>query len=209
MNTSAIEIGCRTIATCSRLSFLRPCSPPSLPNCSHCSFQCHLIKTPSHLFPDYRSTHHSPQYSNSPCLTDILGFLQQFLNEGIQLDWDQSRDLYFTNCTVYRANNDTCGFNSSSKNKPLLCFRYRSQYTLTPPWIRKFKPNKMAFFAAATHNFDPKRKIRDGGFRSVYLLQLRDGRLTVVKYLHRNHSSAAFSTKSFCNEILILSSSTT
>ncbi|XP_047161797.1 LEAF RUST 10 DISEASE-RESISTANCE LOCUS RECEPTOR-LIKE PROTEIN KINASE-like 1.5 [Vigna umbellata] len=252
-------------ATCSRLSFLRPCSPPSLPNCSHCPSQCHLIKTPSHLFPDCRSTHHSPQYSDSPCLTDILGFLQQFLNKGIQLDWDQSRDPYFTNCTVCRANNGTCGFNSSSQNKPFLCFRYRSQSTLTPPWIRKFKPNKMAFFstviaitsllllisvatailrsarskassaatqqdpttlflhhhrsasllppvftyddlAAATHNFDPKWKIGDGGFGSVYLAQLRDGRLAAVKYLHRNHSSAAFSTKSFCNEILILSS---
>ncbi|XP_014520899.1 LEAF RUST 10 DISEASE-RESISTANCE LOCUS RECEPTOR-LIKE PROTEIN KINASE-like 1.5 [Vigna radiata var. radiata] len=252
-------------ATCSRLSFLRPCSPPSLPNCSHCPSQCHLIKTPSHLLPDCRSTHHSPQYSDSPCLTDILGYLQLSLKNGIQLDWDQSRDPYFTNCTVCRANNGTCGFNSSSQNKPFLCFRYRSQSTLTPPWIRKFKPNKMVFFstviaitsllllisvatailrsarskassvatqqdpttlflhhhrsasllppvftyddlAAATHNFDPKRKIGDGGFGSVYLAQLRDGRLAAVKYLHRNHSSAAFSTKSFCNEILILSS---
>ncbi|XP_027913137.1 LEAF RUST 10 DISEASE-RESISTANCE LOCUS RECEPTOR-LIKE PROTEIN KINASE-like 1.5 [Vigna unguiculata] len=252
-------------ATCSRLSFLRPCSPPSLPNCSHCPSQCHLIKSPSHLLPDCRSTHHSPQYSDSPCLTDILGFLQQFLKNGIQLDWDQSRDPYFTNCTICRANNSTCGFNSSSQNKPFLCFGYRSQSTLAPPWIRKFKPNKMALFstviaitsllllisvatailrsarskassaatqqdpttlflrlhrsasllppvfsyddlAAATHNFDPKRKIGDGGFGSVYLAQLRDGRLAAVKYLHRHHSSAAFSTKSFCNEILILSS---
>ncbi|XP_027912918.1 LEAF RUST 10 DISEASE-RESISTANCE LOCUS RECEPTOR-LIKE PROTEIN KINASE-like 1.5 [Vigna unguiculata] len=99
-------------ATCSRLSFLRPCSPPSLPNCSHCPSQCHLIKSPSHLLPDCRSTHHSPQYSDSPCLTDILGFLQQFLKNGIQLDWDQSRDPYFTNCTICRANNSTCGFGS-------------------------------------------------------------------------------------------------
>ncbi|QCD96477.1 hypothetical protein DEO72_LG6g1181 [Vigna unguiculata] len=82
-------------ATCSRLSVLRPCSPPSLPNCSHCPSQCHLIKSPSHLLPDCRSTHHSPQYSDSPCLTNILGFLQQFLKNGIQLDWDQSRDPYW------------------------------------------------------------------------------------------------------------------
>ncbi|XP_047149317.1 chitin elicitor receptor kinase 1-like [Vigna umbellata] len=106
----------------------------------------------------------------------------------------------------FSVEDDTCGFNSSSQNKPFLCFRYRSQSTLTPPWIRKYKPSKMAFFAAATHNFDPKRKIRDDGFGSVYLAQLRDNRLAVVKYLHRNHSSVVFSTKSFCNEILILSS---
>ncbi|ESW29566.1 hypothetical protein PHAVU_002G080400 [Phaseolus vulgaris] len=251
-------------ATCSRLSFLRPCSPPSLPNCSHCPSQCHLIKTPSHLLPDCRSTHHSPQYSDPPCQTDILGFLQQLLQTGIQLDWDQTSDPYFTNCTLCRANNGLCGFNSSSQNNPFLCFRFRSQSTLSPPWIHKFKPNKMALFstviaftsllllisvatailrsarskassatqqdpttlflhhhrsasllppvftyddlAAATHNFDPKRKIGDGGFGSVYLAQLRDGRLAAVKYLHRHHSSAAFSTKSFCNEILILSS---
>ncbi|CAJ1931649.1 unnamed protein product [Sphenostylis stenocarpa] len=249
-------------ATCSRLSFLRPCSPPSLPNCSHCSSQCHLVKSPSHLLPDCRSTHHSPQYSDPPCQTDILGYLEQFLQTGIQLDWDQTGDPYFTNCTLCRANNGLCGFNSSSQNNPFVCLR--SQSTLSPPWIRRFKPSKMALFstviaftsllllisvatailrstrskassatqqdpttlflhhhrsasllppvfayddlAAATHNFDPKRKIGDGGFGSVYLAQLRDGRLAAVKYLHCHHASAAFSTKSFCNEILILSS---
>ncbi|KAL9328149.1 hypothetical protein ACSQ67_003152 [Phaseolus vulgaris] len=198
--------------------------------------------------------------SSKPPPTSSLTLLQT----GIQLDWDQTSDPYFTNCTLCRANNGLCGFNSSSQNNPFLCFRFRSQSTLSPPWIHKFKPNKMALFstviaftsllllisvatailrsarskassatqqdpttlflhhhrsasllppvftyddlAAATHNFDPKRKIGDGGFGSVYLAQLRDGRLAAVKYLHRHHSSAAFSTKSFCNEILILSS---
>ncbi|RDX73423.1 LEAF RUST 10 DISEASE-RESISTANCE LOCUS RECEPTOR-LIKE PROTEIN KINASE-like 1.5, partial [Mucuna pruriens] len=247
-------------ASCSRLSFLRPCSPPSLPNCSHCPWQCHLIKNPSHLLQDCRSTHHSLADDQQSCQTDLLGFLQQFLQTGIQLQWDQTRDPYFTNCTTCRNNNGLCGFNSSSPNNPFLCFR--SQSTLSPPWFHKIKPNKMAIFsivialvsllllvsvttaifrsgrlksstqqdpttlflhnhrsasllppvfayddlALSTNNFDSKRKIGDGGFGSVYLAHLRDGRLAAVKYLHRRHASAAFSTKSFCNEILILSS---
>ncbi|AAF07394.1 putative protein kinase; 23181-21271 [Arabidopsis thaliana] len=56
---------------------------------------------------------------------------------------------------------------------------------------------------SATNKFDPKRKIGDGGFGSVYLGQLSDGQLLAVKFLHHHH---AFSMKSFCNEILILSS---
>lgn len=44
----------------------------------------------------------------------------------------------------------------------------------------------------------------------MYLGQLSDGRIVAVKYLHKHHHHAAagraFSTKSFCNEILILSS---
>ncbi|GAU49422.1 hypothetical protein TSUD_240050 [Trifolium subterraneum] len=58
----------------------------------------------------------------------------------------------------------------------------------------------------STNNFDPKRKIGDGGFGSVYLGNLRDGKLAAVKHLHRQNHTAAFSSKSFCNEILILSS---
>ena len=66
---------------------------------------------------------------------------------------------------------------------------------------------------SSTNHFDPKRKIGDGGFGSVYLGSLCDGRIVAVKYLHKHkhhHFEAAagkaFSTKSFCNEILILSS---
>ncbi|XP_073050161.1 LEAF RUST 10 DISEASE-RESISTANCEUS RECEPTOR-LIKE PROTEIN KINASE-like 1.5 [Primulina eburnea] len=64
---------------------------------------------------------------------------------------------------------------------------------------------------SATNCFDPKRKIGDGGFGSVYLGQLQDGRLVAVKHLHKQNSAAdggakGFTTKSFCNEILILSS---
>ncbi|CAN8275745.1 unnamed protein product [Cochlearia groenlandica] len=69
---------------------------------------------------------------------------------------------------------------------------------------------------SATNKFDPKRKIGDGGFGSVYLGQLggNDGQLLAVKFLHHRHGATAaatehckaFSMKSFCNEILILSS---
>lgn len=56
----------------------------------------------------------------------------------------------------------------------------------------------------STNGFDPRRKIGDGGFGSVYLAQLDDGWIAAVKRLHRQHPAAT--TKSFCNEILILSS---
>ncbi|KAK9675751.1 hypothetical protein RND81_11G028100 [Saponaria officinalis] len=64
---------------------------------------------------------------------------------------------------------------------------------------------------SSTNRFDPKRKIGDGGFGSVYLGKLFDGRVVAVKYLHRNHQTPVVggitvSSKSFCNEILILSS---
>ncbi|CAN1786195.1 LEAF RUST 10 DISEASE-RESISTANCE LOCUS RECEPTOR-LIKE PROTEIN KINASE-like 1.5 [Linum perenne] len=61
---------------------------------------------------------------------------------------------------------------------------------------------------ASTNQFDPKRKSSDGGFGSVYLGHLFDGRISIVKYIHRQHRNAiaAISAKSFCNEILILSS---
>ncbi|KAK4760452.1 hypothetical protein SAY87_005345 [Trapa incisa] len=60
--------------------------------------------------------------------------------------------------------------------------------------------------------FNPSCKIGDGGFGSVYLGRLPDGRSVAVKRLHRHLPTAAsavaraLSTKSFCNEILILSS---
>ncbi|KAJ4961734.1 hypothetical protein NE237_021644 [Protea cynaroides] len=60
---------------------------------------------------------------------------------------------------------------------------------------------------ASTNQFDPRNKIGVGGFGSVYIGQLSDGRIVAVKRLHRQQAiAAAASNKAFCNEILILSS---
>ncbi|KAK4765188.1 hypothetical protein SAY86_026278 [Trapa natans] len=64
----------------------------------------------------------------------------------------------------------------------------------------------------STGYFNPSCKIGDGGFGSVYLGRLSDGRSVAVKRLHRHLPTAAAAVaralfaKSFCNEILILSS---
>ena len=249
-------------ASCSRLSLLRPCPPPNLPNCSRCSWECRLIKNPLQLLHDCGSTHAT--LSEQGCQPDVLGFLDRFLKWGIQVEWDEDQDAYFTNCKECQAKNGVCGFNSSDPRQPFICFHLKNQ--ISPPWIRRDSPNRIAilcsifvltcvFLAIAvatailrskklnsaaeqdpttlflhrhrsasllppvftyeeldtsTNRFDSKRKIGDGGFGSVYLGQLYDGRIVAVKHLHQHHPAAAagraFSTKSFCNEILILSS---
>ncbi|XP_020521929.1 LEAF RUST 10 DISEASE-RESISTANCE LOCUS RECEPTOR-LIKE PROTEIN KINASE-like 1.5 isoform X1 [Amborella trichopoda] len=66
------------------------------------------------------------------------------------------------------------------------------------------QPHSFAYeeLAISTNHFDPKRKLGDGGFGSVYLGQLPDGQLVAVKKLHRHTAGKA---KSFRNEILVLS----
>ncbi|KAJ7943546.1 putative Kinase [Quillaja saponaria] len=250
-------------ASCSRLSILKPCSPPSLPNCSHCPWECKLIKNPAQLLYGCGSMHR-PE-SEQGCQADVLGFLDNFLKFGIQVEWDEAQDPYFSSCKDCQAKKGICGFNSSDPDKQFICFH--SQSTLSPPWILHDNPVRIAILCliivltsflllvsvatviyrsrrlnplaaeqdpttlflhrhrsasllppvftyeeleASTNNFDPKRKIGDGGFGSVYLGQLVDGRIVAVKYLHKHHPPAtagkAFSNKSFCNEILILSS---
>lgn len=180
---------------------------------------------------------------------------------GVEVEWDEDQDSYFTSCKTCRAKNGFCGFNSSDPGMPFLCFKSPAAQ------IREKGANRIAilcilllfmcfliiFFVAtvifrsrqkglaseedptivflrrhrsasllppvftyeelesSTNHFDPKRKIGDGGFGSVYLGQLNDGRRVAVKHLHKHNSGRAagekaFSTKSFCNEILILSS---
>ncbi|MFS8020654.1 putative protein kinase RLK-Pelle-WAK-LRK10L-1 family [Helianthus anomalus] len=60
----------------------------------------------------------------------------------------------------------------------------------------------------ATNNFDPVQKIGDGGFGSVFVGHFeQENRVFAIKFLHKqNPTSNSVSTKSFCNEILILSS---
>ncbi|XP_062111735.1 LEAF RUST 10 DISEASE-RESISTANCE LOCUS RECEPTOR-LIKE PROTEIN KINASE-like 1.5 [Humulus lupulus] len=249
--------------SCSRLSFLRPCADPVLPNCSRCPWECKLIKNPARLLHDCGSVHH--RVSQQGCHSDVLGYLDNFLKWGIELEWDEVQDAYFSRCRACRAKNGVCGFNSSNPNKDFVCFRSRPRFS--PPFISEDNPNRIAILSsvfvltsilllaliglailrskrfksseigedpttlflhrhrsasllppvftyeeleASTNRFDQKRKIGDGGFGSVYLGQIYDSRIVAVKYLHRHNQIAsagrAFSTKSFCNEILILSS---
>ncbi|KAJ0982809.1 hypothetical protein J5N97_011064 [Dioscorea zingiberensis] len=61
---------------------------------------------------------------------------------------------------------------------------------------------------AATNGFDHRCKIGDGGFGSVFLAQLPDGRAAAVKRLHArpNEPVSSATSSAFCNEIFILSS---
>ncbi|CAA0834722.1 Protein kinase superfamily protein [Striga hermonthica] len=246
-------------SSCARLSALKPCPPPNLPNCSRCPLECKLIQNPIHLIPDCgeASTRHRDDF-HQQCRDDVLDYLDIIvLNKGIEVEWDQDQDPYFSSCRACQARNGTCGFNSSEPDKPFLCLPVQAR-------IRQKSPNRIAIliitslflvllialsivfvvlhsrkrslpdaagedptavflryhrsasllpplFAyddldSSTNHFDPKRKIGDGGFGSVYLGQLPDGSLVAVKHLHKHNSKNGISTKSFCNEILILSS---
>ncbi|KAL6187397.1 hypothetical protein ACLB2K_038796 [Fragaria x ananassa] len=246
--------------SCNRLSVLKPCSPSNLPNCSHCPWDCKLINSPVKLLHGCGSSRSS--VPNQGCQGDVLGYLDNYLQLGIELEWDQAQDSYFSNCRDCKTNNNgICGFNSSHPLHPFLCLRTKSQ--LSPPWMNNHIPNRVAILCSifavtcfmviisislaiirsrrlhsaaneedpttlflqrqrsasllppvftyeelesSTNKFDTKRKIGDGGFGSVYLAQLHDGRVVAVKHLHKPHHSKAFSNKCFCNEILILSS---
>lgn len=93
----------------------------------------------------------------------------------------------------------------ASEEDPTVLFLHRHRAASLLPPVFTYEE-----LQSSTNNFDPKRKIGDGGFGSVFLGSLYDGRIVAVKYLHKHHHAAAagkaFSTKSFCNEILILSS---
>lgn len=250
-------------ASCSRLSLLRPCYPATLPNCSHCPWECKLIKNPVQLLHGCGSGSTQHPISEQGCQRDVLGFLDNLLiSFGFQVEWNEAEDAYFLSCKACKAKNGVCGFNSSDPNKQFICFHSQSRYF--PPWLHEDSPKRLGilflilaltFFLlvaavilrsrrlepsaieedpntlflhrhrsasllppaltyeeleSSTNRFDPKRKIGDGGFGSVYLGQLYDGRIVAIKYLHKHHRHAAagraFSTKSFCNEILILSS---
>ncbi|KVH97767.1 Concanavalin A-like lectin/glucanase, subgroup [Cynara cardunculus var. scolymus] len=248
-----------TDSFCSRLSYLRPCLPPTLPNCSHCPWECKITKNPLQIIHSCGSIH-PPQLSKEGCQYDILGFLDSFLKFGIEVEWEE-KDSYFSNCTACKSINGVCGFNSSDPNKPFLCFQPSIQPQKSSPEVRKPKlrvammslavlflcfllfilistyisrrkrknspledpaviylhrhrsasllPPVFTFdeLQSSTNNFDPNRKIGDGGFGSVYVAHLEGNRTYAVKYLHKqNPTSNSFSTKSFCNEILILSS---
>ncbi|KAK9114043.1 hypothetical protein Syun_020840 [Stephania yunnanensis] len=95
--------------------------------------------------------------------------------------------------------------NSSNKSldqeeDPTMMFLYRHRSANLLPPVFTFEE-----LESSTNRFDPRRKIGDGGFGSVFLGQFRDGRVVAVKKLHARTTTTT-TTKSFCNEILILSS---
>ncbi|KAI3720265.1 hypothetical protein L6452_21178 [Arctium lappa] len=244
-----------TQSFCSRLSYLTPCPPPNLPNCTRCPWECKITKNPLQIFPSCQSFH-PPQLPKEGCQDDILGFLDSFLKFGIEVEWEQ-KDSYFSNCKSCKSNNGVCGFNSTHPKKPFLCFdsTFKPQTQAKRPKLRVAMMSLIVLFLcfllfvlistyiskrrnnspledpavvylhrhrsasllppaftyeelqSSTNNFDPTRKIGDGGFGSVYVGHLEGNRIYAVKYLHKqNPTSNSFSTKSFCNEILILSS---
>ncbi|KAL5541615.1 hypothetical protein UlMin_009325 [Ulmus minor] len=233
---------------------LPACSPPVLPNCSHCPWDCKLIKNPTWILRDCGSVHHHA--FRQGCRVDLLEFLDNFLKLGIELKWDKVEDSCFSNYRARQTNNGVCGFNSSDPKKQFICFCSKSCFS--PPWFAGENPNQIAILCivfaitcflvfvlvalaifqsrrlkssatiedpttlflyrhrhrsakASTNRFDPKLKIGDGKFGSVYLGHLPNGQLVAMKYLHKNNQMAtdagkSFFAKSFCNEILILSS---
>ncbi|KAJ8569890.1 hypothetical protein K7X08_006467 [Anisodus acutangulus] len=209
-------------SSCSRLSALKPCPPPILPNCRHCPWDCKLIKNPLLVLHECGSRHHFD--TDERCQSDILGFLDDFLKMGVEVEWDENnQDSYFTRCKSCRGSSGVCGYNSTNPKKPFLCYpssqvRGRGAGLEEDPTIIYLRRHRSASLLppvfpyeeleSSTNHFDNKRKLGDGGFGSVYLGNLDDGRLVAVKHLHKHSPSGAkaFSTKSFCNEILILSS---
>ncbi|GAB2280349.1 hypothetical protein Dimus_014986 [Dionaea muscipula] len=249
--------------TCSRLALLRPCSAPSLPNCTLCPWHCSLVKNPSSLLHDCGSHRQHPAAAQIPCHVDVLGYLNMFLGAGFLIERVDDGDSYFANCKDCQSRNGSCGFNSSDPRKQFLCFG--SEVRQSSGWVEPKRVDLLIAFcfvfflfcllcsaviatllfrdrrfmssngAAAvflrrhgsaallppnftyeelehsTNRFDPSLKIGDGGFGSVYLGQLQDGRFVAVKQLHGGGGGGggggrALSAKSFCNEILILSS---
>ncbi|KAL6513844.1 hypothetical protein OROHE_019300 [Orobanche hederae] len=244
-------------STCSRLSVLKPCPPPNIPNCRHCALECKLLKNPIHLIHEcgVSSSRHGGDFQPE-CQGDVLGVLDNILKMGFEVEWDEDHDTYFSSCKLCKSENGFCGFNTSIHERPFICFP-------PPAQIRQKSPDRTAILSitslflcflialliaavlfkykrrvlldaeedptgiflrrhrsasllppvftyeeldSSTNHFDPKRKIGDGGFGSVYLGHLHDGRLVAVKHLHKHNSIKGFSNKSFCNEILILSS---
>ncbi|KAL1187791.1 LEAF RUST 10 DISEASE-RESISTANCE LOCUS RECEPTOR-LIKE PROTEIN KINASE-like 1.5 [Cardamine amara subsp. amara] len=110
--------------------------------------------------------------------------------------------------TIFRSRRASFLSSVNEEDPAALFLRRHRSAALLPP-VFTFEE-----LESATNKFDPKRKIGDGGFGSVYLGQLSDGQLLAVKFLHHHHGATAaatehckaFSMKSFCNEILILSS---
>ncbi|XP_042500445.1 LEAF RUST 10 DISEASE-RESISTANCE LOCUS RECEPTOR-LIKE PROTEIN KINASE-like 1.5 [Macadamia integrifolia] len=247
-------------ASCSRFFLLRPCESLSSRSCTKCPWECEVHNNPVRLLSGCGAKRH--HVLEPGCQEDVLGYLRSLLKLGIQVEWDENDDPYFSSCQACQAVNGVCGFNSSDPRKPFLCFHSQTQFPAS--WIHRESQNRIVLFStlvmvicllvvvgvatlvfrfralelqksvvdpttlflhhhrsvnllppvftygeleASTNRFDPRNKIGDGGFGSVYIGHLSNGQVVAVKKLHRQQAmAAAASAKAFCNEILILSS---
>ncbi|KAJ3705517.1 hypothetical protein LUZ61_009222 [Rhynchospora tenuis] len=108
--------------------------------------------------------------------------------------------LYLCATALIRRSRQGCSLRAAFGSEPVAAL-LRSHH-LQPP---VFTYDQLSI---ATSDFDQIRKIGDGGFGSVYLAEFCDGSLAAVKRLHRYQPEAALAattTKSFYNEIVILS----
>ncbi|KAE9459010.1 hypothetical protein C3L33_09075, partial [Rhododendron williamsianum] len=109
----------------------------------------HLTTTVTVLLPIFSpfrtnpSTYPAPRFG-SPigCQNDVLGYLDKILSMGVLVEWDASRDPYFSSCDACQASNGSCGYNSSDPEKPFLCFQNQLGNQNLIPWVRQDGPNR-------------------------------------------------------------------
>ncbi|KAI3941241.1 hypothetical protein MKX01_029815 [Papaver californicum] len=207
-------------SSCSKLSVPKHCLPLKLPNCNLCSWECPPFKLVIQI--EWNENHQDPYFGhwkicqarNGICGFNSTAFPKSFLCKSqISSPWiyrDKPNrivllcSIAIVPCLILvilaRMLVIRCkGMKSMvvEEDPTTVFLRRHCSLHLLPP-IFSFEE-----LESSTNMFDSRRKIGDGGFGSVYLAELYDGRIVAVKVLHRNPSA---SMKSFCNEILILSS---
>ncbi|KAI3845356.1 hypothetical protein MKX03_020835 [Papaver bracteatum] len=207
-------------SSCSKLSVPKHCLPLKLPNCNLCGWECPPFKLVIQI--EWNKNHQDPYFGNwkiCQARNGISGVnstdsTKSFLCKSqISSPWiyrDRPNRIVLL-CTVAivsclilviiaRMLVIRCkGMKSMVVGEdPTTVFLHRHCSVHLLPPVFSFQE-----LESSTNMFDSRRKIGDGGFGSVYLGELYDGRIVAVKVLHRNPSA---SMKSFCNEILILSS---
>ncbi|KAK9090600.1 hypothetical protein Sjap_023777 [Stephania japonica] len=170
---------------CSRLSVVRPCSPSPSPSFAQNCALCRSTKTVP-LFSESAQTE-VIQFSSSPTVRTFRSRMCSPCNCIWNTDLEMQSGQFFKEC-------------ARSRRRP-------DDGVPPPPRSANLLPPVFTFeeLESSTNRFDPRRKIGDGGFGSVFLGLLRDGRVVAVKKLH-TRATTTTTTKSFCNEILILSS---
>ncbi|KAI3912677.1 hypothetical protein MKW92_037400 [Papaver armeniacum] len=201
--------------SCFNFSVHKRCLPLKLPNCSLCSWECPLvIRIEWNEQDSYFGSCKTCQAGKGICGYKSTDSTKSFLCKSqISTPWiyrDKPNRIVLL-CTIAivsclilviiaRMLVIRCkGMKSMVVGEdPTTVFLHRHCSVHLLPPVFSFQE-----LESSTNMFDSRRKIGDGGFGSVYLGELYDGRIVAVKVLHRNPSA---SMKSFCNEILILSS---